>query len=268
MCLATPVNLKRFRYFISSAVMTVGFYFYLNLPYEVKYWGLMVGVVLTVFCFWFGLGIIFKSDFYLRLMSVLLPVELFVGFGLFAGMLALDFWGSTVASVFLGILTYLIFLFENVFLVSVGFKRVPLYRAAYTVSLIILLVATFLAFDSMWSFKLPFWGNFVVSFIISLLTFGYHFWTVAIELADDGRSKNIPAYITVPSLMVAELALILSFWPVGIFRGSIYLTSAVYVLSGLVQAEVRQRLFKKVWQQALWLGVAVIIGLLIAVRWR
>lgn len=262
------VNLKRLRYLVSAAAMTIGFYLYLSLPYEVKYWGLMVGVVLMVFCVWFGLGIVFEGDFYLRLMAVLLPVELFASWGLFLAMLPLSGWGLIAGSGVFGVWAYVIFLVENVFLVSVGFRRVPLYRAAYTVGLMMVMLASFLAFDTMWSFKLPFWGNFGVSFLIGLINFSYQFWAVAIELPDDGRSKNITAYIGIPSLLVAELALGLSFWPVGIFRGSIYLVAAVYILASLMQADIRERLFARVWRQYIWIGVAAVLGLLLTTRWR
>lgn len=246
----------------------IGFYLYLNLPYEIKYWGLMVGIVLMVFCFWFGLGIIFTGDFYLRLMSILLPVIWFAGLGLFVALLPLGYLGIIVISLLFGGWCYVIFLVENVFLVSVGFKRVPLYRAAYTISLVTLLMSSFLAFNSLWSFMLPFWANFLISFLVGLIIFSYQFWAVAIELPDDGQSKNITAYVLVPSLLVAELATILSFWPLGIFRGSIYLVAAVYILSSLLQADIRDRLFKRTWQQYLWIGIAVVVGFLTMTRWR
>lgn len=262
------MNLKRFRYLVSSLAAAIGFYLYLSLPYEIKYWGLMVGVVLIVFCFWFGLGIIFEGNFYLRLMSVLLPVLLFVGLGLFLALLSLGYLGMILCSLIFGLWSYVLFLTENVFLVSVGYKRVPLYRAAYTVSLVTLLLGSFFAFNSMWSFMLPFWANFMISLIIGSLIFSYQFWAVAIELADDGKSKNVLAYVLVPSLLVAELALMLSFWPLGIFRASIYLTLAVYILASLLQVDIRERLFKRTWQQYLWIGIAAILGLLVMTSWR
>ncbi len=262
------MNIKRLRYLVSSIAVTAGFYLYLNLPYEIKYWGLMVGVVLMVFCFWFGLGIVFSGSFYLRLMSILLPVELFVGLGLFMALLPLGYFGILIVSLLFGAWCYVIFLVENVFLVSVGYKRVPLYRAAYTVSLVTLLLNSFLAFNSLWSFRLPFWANFVITFVIGVVTFSYQFWAVAIELADDGKSKNIWAYVLIPSLLLSQLALIWSFWPLGIFRGSIYLVAVVYILCSLLQADVRERLFKRVWQQYLWIGMATVVGLLTMTKWR
>ena len=77
---------KRIKYLISSVVAAAGFYFFISLPYSSHYYGLLVGSVLVAFCFWFGLGIIFNQSLYIRLMSVILPVGFFLGFGLFAAL--------------------------------------------------------------------------------------------------------------------------------------------------------------------------------------
>lgn len=134
---------KRLKYFLSSLLAATGFYFFLSLPYESHYYGLLVGVVLMVFCFWFGLGIVFDKSMYIRLMSVVMPTAFFVGFALFAILLPQNFWLSLGYSLFFGIISYAMFLVENVFLVAIGFRTPPLYRAAYTVGLILLLLTSF-----------------------------------------------------------------------------------------------------------------------------
>jgi len=63
------------------------------------------------------------------------------------------------------------------------------------------------------------------------------------------------------------LALVFSFWPVNIFKGSIYLVSAVYVLSGLIEADIRGRLFRKTWLMFSWIGAAIVLGILLVTRW-
>lgn len=261
------VNFKRIRYIISSLAMAIGFYLYLSLPYEVKYWGLMVGIVLVVFCVWFGLGIVFSGDFQLRLMTILLPSVMFAGLGLFLALLPMGNLGLVIVSIVFGAWCYVMFLVENVFLVSVGYKRVPLYRAAYTVSLLMLLLAGFLMFDTMWSFKMPFWVNSGISFVVGMILFAYQFWAVTIELSDDGDSKSIWAYTIVPALILAEVAFVLSFWPVGIFKGSIYLVSVVYILATLIQAELRERLFRRTWLGSIWVGVAMLLAVILMTGW-
>jgi len=259
---------KRFKYLISSAVATLGFYFFVGLPYSSHYYGLLVGLVLVAFCFWFGLGIIFSQSFYTRLMSVILPVGFFVGFGLFAALLPQTFWTVFLTSIFFGVICYVMFLVENVFLVSIGYRTPPLYRAAYTVGFVLLLLTAFFLFDSLFSFKLIYWLNAIFVFLISVILFMYVFYSVTIELPDDGKEKNFWAYILVPPFFMSQIGLTLSFWPVGIFKGSIYLVAAVYVLSGLLQLDLRDRLFKKSSTIFTWISVAVILGIILTTNWR
>lgn len=254
---------KRLKYFLSSLLAATGFYFFLSLPYESHYYGLLVGVVLMVFCFWFGLGIVFDQSIYIRLMSVVMPTAFFVGFALFAILLPQNFWLSLGYSLFFGIISYAMFLVENVFLVAIGFRTPPLYRAAYTVGLILLLLTSFFLFNSLFSFRLVYWLNAIFVFIISAVIFQYIFFSVTIELANDGKDKNVLYHVLIPSLLISEVALVLSFWPVGIFKGSIYLVMIVYILSGLMHAELRGRLFKRTWFIFVWVGVATILGIML-----
>lgn len=259
---------KRIKYLISSVIAAIGFYFFVSLPYSSHYYGLLVGIVLVAFCFWFGLGIIFDQSLYIRLMSVILPIGFFVGFGLFAALLPQTFWTVFLSSLFFGIISYVMFLVENVFLVSIGYRTPPLYRAAYTVGLVLLLLTTFFLFDSLFSFKLIYWLNAIFVFVISSVIFMYVFYSVTIELADDGKEKNLSNYVLVPAFLMSQLGLVLSFWPVGIFKGSIYLVAAVYIISGLLQLDLRDRLFKKNWTIFSWISVAVILGMIFTTSWR
>jgi hypothetical protein len=261
------MKLKRIKYWAASILAALGFYLYLSLPFDSQIWGMMVGVVLMVFCFWFGMGIVFSPEVNLRLMVAVLPTLFYIGAGMFLALLPLGFWSQIILAGVFGVIAYVIFLVENVFLVSVGYKTVPLYRAAYTVGLILLLVSGFFLFNTMWSYRLVFWANLVISTVISTVIFWYHFKIVAIELADDGRSKNPWVYTLVPAWLVGQTALALSFWPLGIFKGSMYLVLVVYILCGLIQADLRERLFYRVILNYAWIGIAVIGGILWLSSW-
>lgn len=258
---------KRLRYFISSFIAAVGFYMYLGLSVESRYYGLMLLLAMIAFCFWFGLGLIFEGNIDTKIMSVLLPVLWTLGFGLFAALLPTSWINLLLLAIFFGVVLYVMFLAENVFLVAIGYRTVPLYRAAYTVSLILILLVSFFVFDSMYSFKLPFWGNMLASMFLGLLIFTYQYWAVAIELPDDGKMKGKWPYILIPTLLLVEFAGILSFWPVGIFKGSVYLVAVIYVVCGLLQAEIRDRLFRGVVLTYSYIGVAVALAIILATTW-
>ena len=84
---------------------------------------------------------------------------------------------------------------ENLFIVSIGYRVPPLYRAGYTVGLVILLLTAFFLFDSLFSFKLTYWLNFLIIFIISVIIFMYVFYSVTVELPDDGKEKLLDVCI-------------------------------------------------------------------------
>ncbi len=259
---------KKLKYLLSSVMAAVGFYNFLALSYESRNYGLMVGVVLVIICLWFGLGIIFEADVGMRLVSVIMPLIFFVGFGMFSSLLSLNLVGRLVLTTVFGLVIYTIFLVENVFMVAIGFRTVPLYRAAYTVSLIILLIACFFLFNTLYSFGFDYKVNSLAVGVLSFFIFVYQFWAITIELPDDGKKKNKMAFTLIPAFLIAQLALVFSFWPVGIFKGSIYLVSAIYVLSSLIQAEIRERLFRRTWLMFVWIGVAIVLGIVLVTRWR
>lgn len=258
---------KRLKYFISSAVGAVGFYLYLGLLVESRYYGLMLLLALITFCFWFGLGIIFDGNIDTKIMAALLPFLWTLGFGLFAVLLPTNWLNLLFLTIFFGAVLYAMFLAENVFLVAIGYRTVPLYRAAYTVSLILVLLVSFFVFNSLFSFNLPFWGNMLLTVFLGLLIFSYQYWAVAIELPDDGKEKGKWPYILIPTLLLTEFAGVLSFWPVGIFKGSIYLVVVIYTISGLLQAEIRDRLFRGVVLTYSYIGVAVVLAVILVTNW-
>ena len=259
---------KRVRYIISSLLSGVAFYFYINLPYESQYYGLLVGIVLIAFCFWFGLGITFGQSLYTRLMSIILPVGFFVGFALFTTLLPQSLLIMLFLSAFFALIIYIMFLVGNVFLVSIGSRMPPLYRSAYTVGFMLLLITSFFLFNSLFSFRFTYWLNAILVFVISALIFLYLFYSVTIELVDDGADKPMWYYVLVPSFLLAQLSLVLSFWPVGILKGSIYLVAIIYVISSLMQMELRDRLFKRSWFTFVWIFIAIVLGMIFTTSWR
>ncbi|MFA5025346.1 MAG: hypothetical protein WC503_02485 [Candidatus Shapirobacteria bacterium] len=258
---------KRLKYFISSIIGAVAFYLYLGLPVESRYYGLMLLLAMVAFCFWFGLGIIFEGTIDTKIMSVLMPMLWTLGFGMFAALLPTNWLNLLLLTLFFGAVLYVMFLAENVFLVAIGYRTVPLYRAAYTVSLILILLVSFFVFNSMFSFMLPFWGNMIITALLSWLIFTYQYWAIAIELPDDGKEKGKWPYILIPTILLMEIAGILSFWPVGIFKGSIYLVAVIYLISGLLQAEIRNRLFRGIVLTYSYIGVAVVLAIILATNW-
>ena len=258
---------KRVKFVLSSLLMSGLFFVILGLPYEWQHFAIGVTSLWLVFIYWLSLGLSNYKDWKLKILLAFLPMSFFVGFCLFVMLLPYSVPLSLFLSFLFLVVNYVIFLVENIFLVAVGYKTVPLYRAAYTVALIVLLISSFFLFNSIFSFNLGFWQNGLLIFVASMLIFGYLFWMITIELPDDGKNKSL-SYIWVPALVLGQMALVFSFWPIGIFRRSIFLVSFIYVLSTLIQADIKDRLFKRTWKGMLWVFVALMLGIVSVSRWR
>ncbi len=259
---------RRFRFLLVSILSAILFLIFIAIPYEWRYWALAMDVLLLIVLVWWGLMMKKGMPLLLRLMTVFLPIGFFIGYGLFVAIIPYNFIAGLIESIFFGTIIYIIFLVQNVFLFAVGYKTVPLYRAAYTMGSILMLLTTFFLFDSLFSFNLNYWLNMIFVFVICMLIFAYHFFSVSIELPDDGKNLDIRSYIMVPAFIMSQLALVFSFWPVGIFKGSIYLTAIIYIIAGLIQSDIRGRLFRRTILSFLWIGVAVVLGIILMTGWR
>ena len=155
---------KRLRFFISCLVSAGLFFGILSLPLDVRYYFLGLSCVLVTILCWFAEAVLLDK-WLIRLMVAIMPLLFFVSYSLFAMLLPYSVELMLVLSVFLMGIFYLIFLVTNIFLVALSFKTVPLYRAAWTVSLLMTLFTSFFAFNALWSFRFYFWVNALIVFV-------------------------------------------------------------------------------------------------------
>jgi len=153
---------------------------------------------------------------------------------------------------------YISLLTENVFIITIKYKTVPLYRAASVTGFLLSLLIGFSIFNSIFSLKYSPWVNGVLVFMGSLFIFYHLFWSTAIA---ETENKNFPVYALVASLLVAELAVAVSFWPLGVGLASLYLVSTTYVLGGIIQAKLRERLFKRTLLEYITIGLGIFAAL-------
>jgi len=258
---------KRLSFVLISLLLSTLFFVILGLPYEWQHFAIAVSSLWVIFVYWLALGLLNYKDWKLKILLAFLPLVFFVGYCLFVILLPFSVPLALFLSALYLVVNYVIFLVENIFLVAIGYRTVPLYRAAYVVALIVLLIASFFLFNSIFTFNLGFWQNGLAVFGASMLIFGYLFWAITIELPDDGKNKSL-SYIWVPALILGQLSVAFSFWPIGIFKRSIFLVSIIYVLATLIQADIKERLFAKTWKGMLWVFVALVLGIVTVSRWR
>lgn len=169
-------------------------------------------------------------------------------------------WGVTLV---FGFGMYILLLTENIFSVA-AVRTIPLVRSASSVAFLFTLVTGFFLLDIIFSFRLPFWLNCFWVFMVSFLLFLQNLWSV--ELAET-LERKVVVFSLIPALILGQLVLAVSFWPVSVALASLFLTTAVYVMLGLIQAKLTDRLFKKTVQEYLVVGLGVLITLFLTTNW-
>lgn len=224
---------KRPRFIISSSLLTIILILTQLLPADkiflaVFFLGIF-SLLLSLWCLWEDLkGIEF-------LMLPLPPFLYTLGLGLFYYLLPLR-WVTRlpVGALYLAGM-YALYLTQNIFNVG-AIRTIGLLRAARTVSLLFSLVTAFFLLNTLFSFHLIFYLNFLFVYLLSFLLILPLFWQ---EKLTPFLDKNILHLTLVSALIIAEVSLILSFWPLKVTFISLYLISLYYSLIGLNQIKLK-----------------------------
>ena len=252
---------KRRKFLITSFILSLGFLGIQFLDNQYKIFAIFALSIITSLLFlwslWEGLG---KNS---TLLTLILPAAFTGGVGVFWFLLPSNIFARLPMIVFYGLGIYALSLTMNVFTVS-AVRTIALLRAARGVGFVLTLVTLFLIYNAILSLKIPFWGNALLITALSFPIFLQGFWTIPL---DKKISKDILIPSLVSSLVVGEIAVSLFFWPTTLVVGSIFLTVAVYVLLGLGQAKLEQRLFAQTVKEYLLVGILVFIGMFIATHW-
>lgn len=252
---------KRRKFILSSFLLTAGLCFIQFGEIANRYGAIALLSLLTIpFTLW-SIKEALKGPIWL--MSWILPLFFTAGVGLFYFLLP----GSILTAIpivvvyFLGM--YAILLSENIFAVA-AIRTIQLFRSASAVAFLLTLFTAFLVYDTIFSFRLPFYFNGLLVFLTSFFLFLHGIWQVNLE---ETISSKVLLYSLFLSLGMGELAIVLSFWPTAITLGSLFLTSLVYVSLGTVQAKLSERLFRRTVKEYLTVGLIVLIILLSYTSW-
>jgi glucan phosphoethanolaminetransferase (alkaline phosphatase superfamily) len=108
---------KRAKFLLLSLIQTLGFLFFIELPYDSRIYGILTGLALTIFATWYGLGLIYYSDWKSRLAAIIMPIMWFFGLAMFVSVLELPWWWDVPVLLLFGSINYAIYLVLNVFMV-------------------------------------------------------------------------------------------------------------------------------------------------------
>jgi hypothetical protein len=260
--LVLPKLSKRKKFVLTSAILSLGFVVISLMDNQHRL--LSIGVlsfstlVLFAWALYEGLGI------NTTLLALILPPLYTLGVGLFWFLLPATIFARLPIVILYGLGLYALSLTNNIFTVS-SFRTIALVRAARGVGFVLTLIVSFLLFDAVLSIKVSIFWTAILSFAVSFPLFMQGLWTSS--LSNELLKNRILLYSLLFSLSILQIATFLYFWPVTVVVGSLFLTVSVYILLGLGQARVEDRLFSRTMKEYLTVGLIVFITIFLATRW-
>jgi len=252
---------KRRKFILTSVILSLGFIAiqFFDDRFRIP----AIGLLSLVTCGLLTWSLVEGLGFDMTLLTLVLPVFFTAGVGFFWFLLPTSLYISLPIVIFYGLGIYALCLTMNIFTVA-AIRTIALLRAARGVGFVLTLVTLFLVYDAILSLKISFLGSTPSIALLSFPLFLQGYWTILLEKK---YSLDLIIYSAISSLVIGEIALCLYFWPVSIVVGSLFLTVAVYVLLGLGQANLEQRLFAQTVREYLLVGVLVFIGMFFATHW-
>jgi hypothetical protein len=197
-------------------------------------------------------------------MALILPTLYPVSVGLFYFLLPRQWWSWLLGAGLFWIGMYALLLTTNIFTVA-AIRTIQLLRAAQAVGFLLTLVTAFFLFDTVLSFKLPGLVNAALTGAAVGPLVAAGLWSM--QLTEAKIERQVWLYSGVMTAVAAGMAWGISFWPVGVTVGSLFLVAMVYVGLGLTQQYLLGRLFRNTAREYLIVGLVVVVTMVMLTRW-
>lgn len=158
---------------------------------------------------------------------------------------------------------YALLLIGNIYNVAAG-RSIQLVRAAHTIGLLLSVASLFFIFNTVFALHLPAYLNAILIFVFLVPLTYQALWVMTLERR---VSLKFFVYSLAFSLSIAEIGLILSFWPVKGIILSLFIATLFYGTIGLAQQQVIERMFPATIRTFLFAIVFVFIILSLTTTW-
>lgn len=174
--------------------------------------------------------------------------------------------GIFIRLVFLAIFMvgyYAALLTSNIFNVA-AVRSIQLLRVAHSIGFLVTVTTVLFFFIVISSFHLSSFANFLAVFMISLPLSFQSIWSVNLDNKIGDQVRNFSLLV---ALVLAEIAWVLSFWPVGVSVYALFLTAIFYELVGIVQYYLGEKLNARVANEFVVVAIAVFILTIMTTAW-
>ena len=252
---------KRQKIIVAAFLITIGLLSTQIVEFNLRFRfiaGLAVyAYLLSLWALWEGMNR-FKSVYLL-----ILPTLFTLAVASFYFLLPIRWLTRLPVAIIFGLSCYLLLLSQNVFNVA-AIRTIPLYRASTTASFLFTLITAFFLFNVIHAFNLLFSWNGLLVGLISFPLILQTIWQVDME---DKIRTEVLMMSFILSLVMGEVALAFSFWPLHTTMWSLSLATLMYVLLGILTHSLRGRLSKRVVWEYLGIGGGVFLVAFLTTSW-
>lgn len=217
----------------------------------------VLSYLLSLWALWEGITI-FKA-----IILLILPTLFTLAVASFYFLLPIRWLTRLPVGIIFGLSFYLLLLSQNVFNVA-AIRTIPLYRASTTASFLFTLITAFFLFNVIHAFNLLFSWN---GLLVGLLSFPLILQTIWQADMSEKIQASVLVMSFILSLVIGEIALAFSFWPLHTTMWSLSLATSMYVLLGIVTHSLRGRLSKRVVWEYLGIGGGVFLVAFLTTSW-
>jgi hypothetical protein len=191
-----------------------------------------------------------------RLTVVPFPALYAASVSLFYFLLPENFLSQLFILILFGVGMYGLFLTSNIYSVAKG-RSIQLLHAAHAIGFIFGVLVSLLLSNTIFSLKLPFYMNALLIGLVHFPLILMQLWSVKLEAKISAELIN---FSLIFNLILVELALILSFFPLTVWYSSLFIMSFFYIGGGLMHSFMRGRLFLRTFIE--YSLVAAFVGLM------
>ncbi|MEK7581247.1 MAG: hypothetical protein AAB512_03105 [Patescibacteria group bacterium] len=233
-----------------------------TVPVNLRYQAIAVlgfaSVLLAAFALW---GELSGIKYFLLL---LLPVYFVIGASLFYFLLPVRWLTRLPFAFVFGISVYLLMLTSNIYNIA-AIRTIALLRAAHAVGLLFSLVSTFFLTNVLLSLHFGVYVIVPAVIVISFPVYLVGLWSYELE---DFISRKVFVHACTFTLISAEIAAVISFWPVAPINGALIMVTIMYVLLGLGQFVFHEKIRPRVIWEHLAVASIVMVIVVVATKWN
>jgi hypothetical protein len=247
----TVIMTKRRKFLLVSILLSLGLLIVQRLPVESRYSAIVFfAIAAYLLTAWSLLKDLRGVNW---LVNLILPTLYPVSVALFYFLLPQAVITRSVVVILFAISMYALLLTVNIFAVATT-RTIQLLRAARAVGFILSILTSAFLFHVIFSLGVSVGIVGLLVFLVSLPILWQGVWSYVASMS----AKREFYYGLVGAVVIAEMAIALSFWLIEVPLASVVLAMGMYVILGLFQHDLEGRLFTRTIQE--YLGFAGIVS--------